>query len=217
MTALRQSLGLFGILVLFGCAPAAEEQEAGIMTVGLKARVESGGNVFDVEVTAVDGPAVTMETRWNGRTISERTLYRGIYALTGSESGSAYVNQLDPAEIDKLFPLKVGNETSFHSRYRVASRPGAGQAYIYASVRDKTVIEIRSGSYDVFVIDVVTDLAFEGQTSQFTKTVWYAPALGLNLKTKISDGEKTFYSRVLSIELPRQTPMRENTVGTVMI
>ena len=200
------------------CSPTSDGPPDYQVDKGLTAQINSDGQVFSMEVTRVDGPVATVVTRWEDQFVSERHFYRGLYAVAGSDRRTSFENSVDKTALDSLFPLDVGKEATIRGTYRVVrDRIVEGETYTVIAVRDLERMETKDAEHEVYVLDITTELTLLGRTTQYTKTVWYSPELGLVLKTVLSDGRLNFHSRVLSIERPENNPDNRRRTGTVMI
>lgn len=205
-------------VIVASCSPAHDQPPTYQADEGLTGMINSDGQVFSIEVTKVDGPVATIVTRWEDQFVSERSFYRGIFAVAGSDRGVSFENSIDGSVLDSLFPLAIGKEATVRGTYRIErDTVTEGETYTVVAVRDTAYVETKDAKHEVFILDITTDLTLLGRTTQYTKTVWYSPELGLTLKTVLTDGRLNFHTRVLSLVRPENTQPRQNPTGTVMI
>ncbi len=81
--------------------------------VGSKVFATSMGYQFEEVLIEVDGNMSLWETKWKTQTISKPKLYWGIYPIETQEAKNNFLNEIDSNKIDEMFPLAIGNETSF--------------------------------------------------------------------------------------------------------
>ncbi|MEX0297625.1 MAG: hypothetical protein AB3N28_01045, partial [Kordiimonas sp.] len=101
------------LLTAAACSPGANApSEANL--IGTKAVIKAHGNDLLLEVKNVAANTIISEiTDWNGQFVSRRHYYRGMYPIAGTEGSTQWELDFDVAKIDNLFPLTVGNTTSF--------------------------------------------------------------------------------------------------------
>ncbi|RMD90786.1 MAG: hypothetical protein D6807_01100 [Alphaproteobacteria bacterium] len=208
-------LALVLTLLLAACHVAEERRAPYPLPEGLRAMIAMGGQSYELEVVDVSGPLATFQYRWNDRLVSERTQYRGLYSLSGYDGALQFVNEFDTAAIDSLFPLAVGKETSFAGTTTYPAGGMTGTLWVTMAVLEETTLPIREGEFEVFLIQVSTELTIDGRSKRVTRTLYYAPELGLPLKMDMSDGTAQSYWRITSLEMPSRG--RRNRLGTVMI
>lgn len=207
---------ILGIVVLWTAACGAPADQGGYpLPEGLRASVNMAGQTFDLEVARVVGRRATLEYRFGDAVVSSRTQYRGLYSLSGYDGALEFVNHVDTEKIDSLFPLKVGKRTRFAGATEYLGGDITGEMDVSMAVRDRTSVTVGEGDYDVYVIDVITDLSIQGRTKSVKRRLFYAPSLGLPVKMDMAEGDTRSFWRIMSLELPHRG--RRNRLGTVMI
>lgn len=210
----RQLIALF-ILLLAGCGDAAPGPEPYPLAVGLRAQISMNGGWYEMEVADVEGARATLLYRWQDQVIAERTQYRGLYALSGSDGGQSFVNDIDTTEIDSLFPLAIGKEAAFEGRSYYPTGGVSGGLMVHMKVVGEDRITLADSSHAVFLIRISSLIEIEGKSREVVRTLYYAPDIGLPLKMEMTDGEKSSWWRVTSLDHPGRS--RRNRLGTVMI
>ncbi len=208
-------------VALAGCRPASETGFSGAVPEGLQATVKADGYLFDLEVTQVEGMISTFVSRWGDKIVGKHKLYRGFYPFTGYEDGVDYSFEFDVKHVESLFPLSVSKEVSFEESYR----DGRGEEQTYwvtLEVAGEAEIYIQKKLFDVFVIDITTDLEVAGKHVRYQKRVWYSDKLGMSLKSHTKSGDRESYTRVMSVTMPEEgkeneRPQRDRGLGTIMI
>ncbi|GAB4129931.1 MAG: hypothetical protein Kow00104_15500 [Rhodothalassiaceae bacterium] len=206
---------LISLLLLAGCGGPSGSPEPYPLVEGLRARISMNAGWYDLEVTEVDGARATLIWMFQGQPLSERTQYRGLYPVSGTDDGRAFVNDIDIAEIDSLFPLAIGKEAAFEGRSYYLPDGTDSRLFVHMEVTGTDRIALADAGYDVFLIRISTAVERDGARREFVRTLYYAPEIGLPLKMVMKDGEASSWWRVTSIETPGRS--RRNRLGTVMI
>ena len=212
----RWLAALFVIVILSACGEQAENGQTYSLPEGLRAQINMGGQAYEMEVADVADRIATLHYFWQGRLVSERQQYRGLFSLSGHDGDVRFINDIDTSAIDALFPLKVGHEISFGGNTRYEATNFSGSLWVTIAVADKAEVAIKDGRFDVFVLHVSTVLSMAGETRTITRVLYYSPELGLPLKMEMSDGVRRSYWRITAIDMP-PSRMRRNRLGTVMI
>lgn len=116
------------------------------------------------------------------------------------------LNDTDLANVEALWPLKVGNK----SRYRVRVFAGL-QFDVRASVESIEQLEIGGEEIETFVIYLDSRLRGDAYRQDFERRLWYSPKLAVIVKeefawTQGSRRGQRFDSNLLSAQLPDGTP-----------
>ncbi len=198
-------------------APASPKTE-----VGTRAYVKGQGKEVIAQVTKVKGKLVTVEILLDGERVAIRDYYRGLVVVSGTESGVRYESEVNQAELETLFPLKVGNQVSLPGITLNVDRGTRTPFHISLQVVDETTLELLSGARRVFVVDMQSRFEKDGETINRSYRYYFDPEISMTLKTYIYLKDKEQVWRTVSIELPgerkiRPTPEQRLRSGTVMI
>lgn len=224
MTIIRRLLIIFSAAVMLAaCHPEAHAPEDESI-IGMKAVIKAHGNDLLLEVKDITGDTIISEIRdWNGDFVSRRHYYRGMYPVAGTEGSAQWELDFDVSKIDKLFPLTVGNVTSFSGTMIDISNDRAYEFWSRIEVKAEQPFLLPSGPQDVFILKISTEYDLNGQTRRSYETIYYSPDMQLNLKGVMHDEASQRYWRVVSIEPPANNtghssnkPRRPRS-GTVMI
>lgn len=207
---------LFLIAIISACSEQTEDGEPYSLPEGLRAQINMGGQAFEMEVASVADRVATLQYFWQDRLVSERQQYRGLFSLSGHDGDIRFINDVDTAVIDSLFPLKVGHEVSFGGKTWYEAADYSGSLWVTIAVVDTAEVAIKDGRFDVFVLHVSTILSVAGEVRSVTRVIYYSPELGLPLKMEMSDGVRRSYWRITAIDMP-PLRVRRNRLGTVMI
>ena len=88
------------------------------------------------------------------------------------------------------------------------------------SVRGKASLDIKGGSWEVFIIDINTDKTLLSGVQKTSKTIWYSEELGMALKRETKVNGKVYVFRVLDIVIPKNglgEDGRRKNLGTILI
>ena len=210
-------LGIFlAIVIVSACGEQPDDGGFYALPEGLRAQVYMEGQVFEMEVAAVAGQTAILQYFWQDRLVSERRQYRGLFSLSGYDGDIRFVSDVDTAAIERLFPLKIGNEVSFGGTFRYEASNFSGSLWVTMAVVDTDEVAIKDGRFDVFVVHVSTMLSVAGEVRSVTRVLYYSPELGLPLKMEMSDGMRRSYWRITALDMS-PSRVRRNRLGTVMI
>lgn len=213
------SLTFFG--AISACGQADSDKTVFPLVPGIKAVATSMGYHFEEEAVAVDGNIVNWRTKWKNQTVATSKLYRGIYPLEVKEENYGFANDFAFEKIDSLFPLSVGKEVSFSgTNQKLGGASPKDQIWVLMTVREITEIELKGGTQEVFVIEIITDTTTDQGVLKETKTLWYSEKLGMSLKKETRVGGKSFVYRVLELfipDIPADDADRKRNLGTILI
>lgn len=213
MRAIQVLAMLFLSFALLGCDGTASTDVPRSVAVGTIVTLKAFGNHYELEAIRAEGLTTAWQLRWEDRDISIQKDYRGIMTLGVTDLKESFSNEFDPAEVDALFPLEVGKETSFSG---IKHDPALGEEspfWTHITVRKKTEIKIKNGTYPVFVLDITIDGKWSGEKKRSIRTIWYSPDLGMRLKAKFKSETEYFEVRVLSIDPPSSKAAPASTRG----
>lgn len=207
------------LFLLGGCLPGGDTADPPSM-IGTKAVIQAHGNELLLEVKNITGNTVISEiTNWAGEFVSKRHYYRGMYPIAGTEGTSQWELDFDVTKIDSLFPLEVGKMTSFGGTMIDITSNRSFPFWSRIKVKAQKPFLLPSGSETVYVLKISTEYDLNGRTKRSYETIYYAPALQLNLKGVMHEEASQRYWRIVSISPPDQAvtrPKRPRS-GTVMI
>ncbi len=212
-------VGIGALLLLTACDPGARLSDPAA-EVGMRALIRRAGQDLIAEITAVNGNLVTTEFYWRDETVAVRDFYRGLYAVSGTEYGYAFELDFNTKDLDRLFPLEVGNAVGFSGQLILPERGQVIPVDVEMRVTEERVFTLKGGSHLVYVVDIKTDYRGSGSIKSKRNVVYFAPELSLVLKSLIyEDGRKSFWE-VDQIDppdpaLPQTRPQRRS--GSVMI
>ena len=194
---------------------------------GTLATIKRGNEEVLMKIVEVDQKLVTKELYVNSQIRSSQTDYRGLFRLSGQEydrDGQVfnYEVDVDTAEMEEIFPLKVGNKAILRGRARVIEANNSFNLWINAQVVNEQTLTIDGKNYDVFVINILEEFESSEGVKSRTETVYYSPEISMILKRVSYSNGKEVYWRVRSLEFPGDSPIRPSRLqqrrsGTVMI
>lgn len=151
------------------------------------------------EVVYTKANLIGIDYYWHGERAYSQKLYRGLLPIWTKERGTEKEMDLDTALLDRLFPLKSGNETSFTAVLTNTTNGDSEDISMTYQVKEETVLTLNGEEVTVFLIDITRQK--DGRIVSL-ETVYYAPKYGLALKAiqKAKKG-KSFW-RVLDIQAP---------------
>ncbi len=207
-------LVMLATLALASCGPHGEPPWP--VEAGFAARVRVGGEIYEMEVTRVDGLLAHLEYRWKGRVIAASDVYRGLFAVAGFDEGGEFRHDIDLGAIDRLFPLGAGRSATVEGTAYVSGRAGAGRLFATFAVLRQEPVRVGDRRFETVVVRVVTRLVFaDGDSEQVVRVIHYAPRLGLPVRMRFESGGRTVHWQMLAIE--RRPRGRANRLGTVAI
>lgn len=201
--------------LLFACADPVPEQGISALPVGTIAVVKTDGRVFESELVYMEGPF----SKWEFKEYQLlRKYYRGLYTISGANNKSEFWYEFDVHELDSLFPMAVGNEVSVKGKFFSEKAEGV-KFWSHLSIRGTDQVLTKQGTQDVFVVDVVTEMTTDEGPIRMTKTIWYSPKYGMDLKLSITEQGKEYITRILDVQIPKGPPSnrRKKGMGTVLI
>lgn len=218
---LTRAVSILMLILIGGCDPAEEADYTFPFEPGLELKVKAFGQYYYSEVVKAEGAYVTWKLRWNERVVSLRKVYKGLITVYESELERSFVNEFESAAIDKLFPLKIGKETSFKG-YRISKEDGTEIPFwVHMVVQEEALVKVRDQEHRTFVIEITTEYEKLNEIVTVTRTLWYAPELGFSLKSDYRSQDEHFQMHVLSIitreEEDLEGTRRRRTLGTVRI
>ncbi|TCP33529.1 hypothetical protein EV659_107141 [Rhodothalassium salexigens DSM 2132] len=208
-------------VLLFVCigALAACDRTAGRypLSAGLSATIDINGTAHEMYVSKVTGKVAHISFYRRGTLSNHRKYYRGLFVTEAIDKSFHWINEFDSETVEALFPLRVGAETRFESRFRVVNQDIRGSIRVAMRVEDKTSVRIAGTEYEAFVIAIRQERTLKGgRTLTLYRQATYAPALGLSVRTVDREGESIYTTRILDLDRPRP-PGRRNTLGTMVI
>lgn len=216
----RSSVILIMTMLAAACGDATSSNRPFALTEGTVSTVRLLGQVYQTTAVEVDGLNAVWEWRWRDRVVSESKTYMGLFTTSVREQESSFLREFDTAPLDALFPLGVGAETTVSGIHydRLENREYPFWAHFV--VRGKDVIGLKEGDFDVFIVDITTDHETDTGTFRIAQVLWYAPDLGMALRSDSTIGDEVVSYRVLSVTpgAPNGPASRgRNAVGTTMI
>jgi len=182
---------------------------------GLRATVNVNGVLYDMKVTKVDGEIAHL-TYYNGDAFANhRRSFRGLFVTEVEADGLHLVHHLAAEDLAPLFPLAVGKQLSLTSDIEVKQSGYRGRNRIHFKVEDIGEVSVGDERFEVYIVRIEQEREIDGTAVTTVRTAYYAPALGLSLRTVDEEGSRTYYSRVMSLERPRAG--RRNALGTMVI
>mgnify|MGYP003642753868 CR=1 FL=1 len=222
MTQVLRLLTLItSLLVIAACNPGTSTpSDASI--IGTKAVIKAHGNELLLEIKNVAAGTIISEiTDWNGQFVSRRHYYKGLYPIAGTEGATQWELDFDVTKIDSLFPLTVGNTTSFSGTMIDISNDLTYKFWSKIEVKAQKPFLLPSGSQEVYILKIKTEYDLNGENKRSYETIYYSPELQLNLKGVMHEEASQRYWRVVSVLPPSESgtvasPRRRRS-GTVMI
>ena len=214
----------FAVLTLFflvACDPVARAPMTASAQIGTRAVIQRHGQELFAEITKVEGKLVTTEFFWHDERVVVHNNYRGLYNVSGVQSGYQYEADFDYNVLEPLFPLAVGKEVSFSGNHKNINLGTATDFWANIHVIGEKTISLSSGDRKVFVVDIVSEYKKGNAVKRKTNTVYFDPDLSMILKSVVhEDGYQNFW-RAVSVELPgnaaQPTTLQQRRSGTVMI
>ena len=221
MTLIKRMMAAVLLLVLVACDAAMPSNRLPETPLGLQAIFRFKGQEHFLEVISAEDFHANIAYFWRGKQYASTRYYRGLFPVTGTQDNARYDIDVDTSHIDALFPLAVDKEASFGGTFVKDTTGAVADIWVHMSVLKETKMTMKDTSYQVFVIEIQTQFRY-GDTGTTTKnTVYYAPDIGLILKSVIHENNNKFEWRVTSVELPdtqdTSVRRRRNNRGTVMI
>lgn len=198
-----------------GAADSGDVPDAYPLEPGFAATIDMAGQLYEMEVGAVDDGLATITYFWKDEPVSVRRDYRGLYALSGSDGRLAFSNDFDVTQIDALFPLEPGKEIAFAGRTSWSGAEAEGTLLVTMAVLESDEIAVDGERHPVFRIRVLTEMRVGGRTRTIVRLLSYAPELGLPLTVDTEEEGASSRWRVIAIDPPGRR--RGNRLGTVMI
>lgn len=222
MTQVLRLLTLItSLLAIAACSPGSNAP-SDTSIIGTKAVIKAHGNELLLEVKNVAAGTIISEiSDWNGQFVSRRHYYKGLYPIAGTEGASQWELDFDVTKIDSLFPLAVGNTTSFSGTMIDVSNDLTYKFWSKIEVKAQKPFLLPTGSQEVYILKIKTEYDLNGENKRSYETIYYSPELQLNLKGVMHEGASQRYWRVVSVLPPSEsgavvTPRRRRS-GTVMI
>ena len=207
------------MLAVVACDQTQTDQLVDAPVVGTRSIIKRHGQEVFAEIASVSNNVVTTEFYYHGELLSVRNYYRGLFVIGGSEGNTRFELDFDETQVHGFFPLAIGKEVSFESSLKLIDRGVSSKSWKHLEVIKKTVMSLKGGDYEVFVIAITTHPEEGSDAKRRNDTVYYSPKLGMVLKSVThSDGEQSFW-RVVAVETPDQPatiPSRRRS-GTLMI
>lgn len=206
---------LSGCLALAACGPAGPPPFP--LETGLTATVNVNGMLQDVRVDAVEGERAHLSYFHRDRLASHRGLYRGLILTDLQTEGAHYSVSYDAAALAAVFPLQPGARHRLTGQVRVTGEAAdqRGEVDVALSVTERGSLSVGEDRFDVLVVRFEERGRIGGQPFEILRTEYYAPSLGLSLRSIVEEDDRTFYSRVMRLDRPRSG--RRNALGTVVI
>lgn len=219
---LKQLLSVLCLSFLVASCGQRESVEAAYpLKTGTIVTLKAFDRLYDSEVVRVGAGYSSWKTKWGDQEVSRHKEYRGVMVVSGREGDIEFYREFDVSAVDKLFPLKVGAETSFGGIYRNEKAGTQRPFWTHMLVRAADSVKLKSGEVPVFIIDVTSKIETGQGTERTERVMWYSPDLGISLKTEYRRGEEYFQLRVLKVKPPSGAadPMEPSrrSLGTVMI
>lgn len=208
------------LFTLWACSPSADEPMKSSL-IGMKAVIQAHGNDLLLEVKDITENTVISEiTNWHGDFVSRRHYYKGLYPVAGKEGATQWELDFDVNRIDVLFPITIGNKTSFSGTMLDITNAKSYKFWSKIEVKEKKPFLLPSGAQTVYILKIKTEYDINGRLKKTMETVYFAPDLMLNLKGVMHEAAAQRYWRVISIIPPSEAdiiPTRRPRSATVMI
>lgn len=201
------------LLYLAGCGEPGPNRYA--LQPGLRATVNVNGILRDLHVSKVEEDLAHLVYYEGDRLDNYRTSLRGLLITEVKTEDFHLTNAVAPDALDPLFPLAIGKQARFTTKIHVEETGFNGDNEVAIVVEDTGTVTVGDEAFNVFIIRIEQTRMVEDQSVMTTQTAYYAPSLGLSLRTIDQQGTRTFYSRIMSLERPRSE--RRNALGTVVI
>lgn len=189
------------LLLLFACGQPPEAPRDAIKQ-GTVLVIEAADAKYKSEATRVEAGFVTWTYYWKNRLTGTSKSYRGLVFVFSEEDSRRRWVELDPKEIDLIFPLEVGREVPFsgqeHAEHEGLVFPVAGTM----RVRAKEAMALKDKTYEIYVIDLTLVEKRPGHERSFVKTMWYAPEIELPLRTDYIVDGRTYSMKVVDMIEP---------------
>lgn len=214
--------GLMLALAVAACDMPARTAGAPNAEVGTRALISRHGQELVAEITRVEDKLVTTDFQWRGELMASRNLYRGLYPVSGIEYGYQFELDFDANNLERLFPLQVGNETAFNGNLKLIDQGNAVDVWVHMVVRGETAVSLPTGSYPVYIVEVTSRYGKGRDAKTKLNTLYFSPELSMVLKSVMHEDGRQTYWRVVSIDKrgggePPATPAQQRQSGTVMI
>ncbi|WP_308911187.1 hypothetical protein [Pseudokordiimonas caeni] len=221
MKRVSRIAGMVMALALAACDVPARPVAGPNAEVGTRALISRHGQELVSVITRVQDKLVTTEFQWRGELMASRNLYRGLYPVSGTEYGYQFELDFDDTLLERLFPLKVGNETSFGGNLKLIDKGNAIDVWVHMVVTAERTVDLPTGSYPVFVVEVTSRYGDGSDAKTKLNTLYFSPELSMVLKSVMREDGRQTYWRVVSIDKRggsvQPTPAQQRNSGTVMI
>lgn len=222
MPSILKVFALFVVLLVAACGPNTQVPTSATAIVGTKAIIKFQRDELVAEVVDVTDKFVTTAfSTWDGDILFERTEYRGLITVSGTEKdGRQWEFDFDENQLEPLFPLQPGKEVAFKGNLRDIQRGTSFDVWSHVEVVGEKVLDLPEGKRKVFLVEFTRQYRWGEKTSNSTEIIYYDPEYSMVLKkVKRERGAQTYW-RVISVERPGNasgTPVRQRRSGTVMI
>jgi hypothetical protein len=215
LLAALAAVGLLG-----ACGEPAEAPRNAIKE-GTVLVIQAADANYKSEASRIEAGYVTWTYCWKNRVTGTSKSYRGLVFVFSEEEGHRRWIEVDHAQIDRLFPLEVGRQVPFsgeeHAEHEGLAYPVIGAL----RVRAKETVILKDQTYETFVIDLALTEKRPGGDRSFVKTMWYAPALELALRTDYVVDGRTYSMKVVDMIEPGGKPGEDSEeprgLGTVRL
>jgi|GEM_PF-2672028 len=204
------------LMLLVACGDAQGPAGTSLPPEGLTKMVKAFGKSYSSQVALVNDGVVHWQTKWGDQVVSERKSYLNLFDISVEEVGDKVINKFNRADLDALFPLKIGNEVTFTGVRKWLTKGFSAPFTAQIVVRDETVISVEGKEYEVFVIDTFIDVEMSGEVRRAQSTLWRAKDHAVNLMVNIEVAGQKFWSRVVALALPEGVDA-PSSVGTTLI
>lgn len=145
--------------------------------------------------------------------------YRGMINVAVSEGSFQYWNEYDFDSIDNQFPLEIGKEFMLNGTRHMRRGEAKIPFWLHVSVRDKSHVRLGEEDFEVFIIDMVTEMNGPNGVLRENKTVWYSEKLQMELRSEGERNGEKFSNKIIRIERAsaETQPRRRRGLGTVSI
>lgn len=225
MTAISQSFKLllcgFALLCLAACDNLMGEDLSQEIQIGTRLIMKTQNGILEAELIKSSDGFRKWSININNRMAFVYKSYRGLLNVSVEEDGYQYWNEYDMARFDQLFPLEVGKEVSFDGTRHMRQGESRIPFWTHIAVREKTMMRVGQEDFEVFVLDIISEMKTDEGPVRETRTAWYSPKLGMDLKTEGRRGGLPYSNKIIRIELADEKThadrRRNRGVGTVRI
>ncbi len=212
-----------GLLSLSACIENSDPNPQNDLS-GTKLTIKASGEEYYLTLGKTEANLITSEaTNWKNEFLYKNQYYRGLLLYSREENGRHWQLDIDLKQINALFPMEVGTSTEIiGSIVDLKDETRTGYRAEISVITEKPLM-LPSGTYTTYQVKLSQYYESPKGIKAWHQTVYYCPALNINLKgSYTSDGEEKYW-RITKVQRPDDAtppspparPRRRN--GTVMI